>query len=150
MSISLSRNIMSKHESYKKEKDKAILYPGDHVMEWSASNILIVKNNITYTHPDGNLVLPGITKSVLLKIARIIVKEETFILDDLKKADEVFASSITMEAMLVIEMDDQLVVKGNMVVLLNDYRNFISMKSKQCVVQLMNEDRWFYMRRNLL
>lgn len=33
MSISLSRNIMSKHESYKKEKDKAILYPGDHVME---------------------------------------------------------------------------------------------------------------------
>lgn len=114
-SISLLGNIMAKHEAHKKGKDEAILYRDDHVTECSASNISIIKDNIIYTHPDGNLILPGITKLVLLKIARqagITVKEETFTLDDLKEADEVFASSTTMEAMPVIEIDEQLVGDG--------------------------------------
>ncbi|WP_034550808.1 D-amino-acid transaminase [Carnobacterium funditum] len=115
-SISLLGNIMAKHEAHKKGKDEAILYRDNRVTECSTSNISIIKDNIIYTHPDGNLILPGITKSVLFKVARqagITVKEETFTLKELKEADEVFASSTTMEAMPVIEIDGELVGGGN-------------------------------------
>lgn len=114
-SISLLGNIMAKHEAHKKGKDEAILYRGNDVTECSASNISIIKNNILYTHPDGNLILPGITKAVILETARkngMIVKEETFSLKELKEADEVFASSTTMEAMPVVEIDNELVGEG--------------------------------------
>ncbi|MGB3160754.1 MAG: D-amino-acid transaminase [Carnobacterium sp.] len=114
-SISLLGNIMAKHEAHKKGKDEAILYRGNDVTECSASNISIIKNNILYTHPDGNLILPGITKAVILETARktgMIVKEETFSLKELKEADEVFASSTTMEAMPVVEIDNELVGDG--------------------------------------
>ncbi|SEK27171.1 D-alanine aminotransferase apoenzyme [Carnobacterium iners] len=114
-SISLLGNIMAKHEAHKKGKDEAILYRDEAVTECSASNVSIIKNKILYTHPDGNLILSGITKTVLLKVARqrgIIVKEETFTLKDLKEADEVFASSTTMEAMPVVEIDDKPVGDG--------------------------------------
>lgn len=114
-SISLLGNIMAKHEAHKKGKDEAILYRDNHVTECSASNISIIKNNTIYTHPDGNLILPGITKSVLLKVARksgLTVKEQPFTLTELKEADEVFASSTTMEAMPVVEIDNQLVGDG--------------------------------------
>ena len=114
-SISLLGNIMAKHEAHKKGKDEAILYRDTHVTECSASNISIIKDSVLYTHPDGNLILPGITKSLLLRVARqsgMTVKEQPFTLRELKEADEVFASSTTMEAMPVVEIDEQVVGDG--------------------------------------
>ena len=114
-SISLLGNIMAKHEAHKKGKDEAILYRDNYITECSSSNVSIVKDSVLYTHPDGNLILPGITKSLLLRVARqsgMIVKEQPFTLKELKEADEVFASSTTMEAMPVVEIDEQVVGDG--------------------------------------
>ncbi|WP_313468190.1 D-amino-acid transaminase [Carnobacterium sp.] len=107
-SISLLGNIMAKHEAHKLGKDESILHREGNVTECSSSNLSIIKDGVLYSHPDGNLILPGITKLVLLKVARkagIPVREEVFTLEQLKEADEVFASSTTMEAMPVIEID---------------------------------------------
>lgn len=107
-SISLLGNIMAKHEAHKLGKDESILHREGNVTECSSSNLSIIKDGVFYSHPDGNLILPGITKLVLLKVAReagIPVREEAFTLEQLKEADEVFASSTTMEAMPVIEID---------------------------------------------
>lgn len=107
-SISLLGNIMAKHEAHKLGKDESILHREGTVTECSSSNLSIVKDGVLYSHPDGNLILPGITKLVLLKVAReagIPVREEAFTIEQLKEADEVFASSTTMEAMPVIEID---------------------------------------------
>ena len=114
-SISLLGNIMAKHEAHKKGGDEAILHRDGVVTECSSSNVWIIKDDTIYTHPDGNLVLPGITKIMLLKVARkagIPVKEEAFTLEDLKEADEVFASSTTMEAMPITSIDGNLVGNG--------------------------------------
>ncbi|MER2227499.1 MAG: D-amino-acid transaminase [Carnobacterium sp.] len=107
-SISLLGNIMAKHEAHKKGGDEAILHRDGIVTECSSSNVWMIKDDTIYTHPDGNLVLPGITKIMLLKVARkagMLVKEEAFTIEDLKEADEVFASSTTMEAMPIISID---------------------------------------------
>ena len=114
-SISLLGNIMAKHEAHKKGGDEAILHRDGIVTECSSSNVWMIKDNTIYTHPDGNLVLPGITKIMLLKVARkagMLVKEEAFTIEDLKEADEVFASSTTMEAMPIISIDGNPVGHG--------------------------------------
>ena len=68
-SISLLGNIMAKHEAHKKNAEEAILHRDGIVTECSASNVAIVKDEVIYTHPDSNLILPGVTKIVWLKCA---------------------------------------------------------------------------------
>ncbi|MGX7419176.1 D-amino-acid transaminase [Carnobacterium gallinarum] len=107
-SISLLGNVMAKHEAHKKGADEVVQHRDGVVTEGGSANMWMVKDGTIYTHPDGNLVLPGITKIVLLKVAReagIPVKEESFTLEQLKEADEVFTSSTTIEAMPVIEIE---------------------------------------------
>lgn len=101
-SISLLGNIMAKHEAHKKNAEEAILHRDGIVTECSASNVAIVKDEVIYTHPDSNLILPGVTKIVWLKCAEklgIEVKEEPFTLEQLNESDEVFCSSTTIEVM---------------------------------------------------
>ncbi|MGB7366979.1 D-amino-acid transaminase [Carnobacterium jeotgali] len=114
-SISLLGNIMAKHEAHKKGCDEAILHRDGVVTECSSSNAWMIKNDTIYTHPDGNLILPGITKIMLLKVARkagIPVKEEVFTIKDLEEADEVFASSTTIEAMPITHINGNPVGQG--------------------------------------
>ncbi|MFL2099201.1 D-amino-acid transaminase [Desemzia sp. FAM 23989] len=114
-SISLLGNILAKHTAHKEGFDEAVLHRDGIVTECSSSNMWMVKDGIVYTHPDGNLILPGITKIVLLRAAEkagIPVKEETFTLEDLKQADEAFSSSTTIEAMPIIEIDGVAVGQG--------------------------------------
>lgn len=113
--ISLLGNIMLKHEAHKKNAEEAILHRDGIVTECSASNVAIVKDNVIYTHPDGNLILPGITKLKWLECAKeqgISFKEEPFTVEDLLNADEVFCSSSTIEVMPIIEIDGETVGEG--------------------------------------
>lgn len=115
-SISLLGNIMVKHEAHKKNAEEAILHRNGVVTECSASNVAMVKDDVVYTHPDNNLILPGVTKIVWLKCAEelgIEVKEEPFTLEQLSEADEVFCSSTTIEVMPIHTIDGKKVNGGN-------------------------------------
>ncbi|MER2063727.1 MAG: D-amino-acid transaminase [Alkalibacterium sp.] len=112
--ISLLGNIMLKHEAHKKNADEAILHREGIVTECSSSNVAIVKNGAIYTHPDGNLILPGITKVIWKACAtklNIPVYEEPFTTEDLLNADEVFCSSTTKEVMRIRQVDEKLFEK---------------------------------------
>ncbi|WP_208559109.1 D-amino-acid transaminase [Marinilactibacillus kalidii] len=114
-SISLLGNIMAKHEAHKNNAEEAILHRDGIVTECSASNVAIVKDDVIYTHPDGHLILPGVTKIVWLACAKelgIEVKEEPFTLAQLKDADEVFCSSTTIEVMPIHTIDGETVNGG--------------------------------------
>lgn len=113
--ISLLGNIMAKHEAHKKNADEAILHRDGVVTECSASNVAMVKDGVIYTHPDGNLILPGVTKKVWIDCAEdlgIPLKEEPFTVDDLLAADEVFCSSTTIEVMPIVKINGDKVGKG--------------------------------------
>lgn len=107
--ISLLGNIMLKHEAHKKGAEEAVLHRDNIVTECSSSNLAIVKDGEVYTHPDSNLILPGITKIVWLRCARelnIPVHEQPFTTEELLDADEVFCSSTTKEVMPINQIDD--------------------------------------------
>lgn len=108
-SLNLLPNLLAKQTAAEKGCYEAILHRGDTVTEGSSSNVFIVKNGEIKTHPATNLILNGITRQVIARICGendIPFREETFTVDELLNADEVFVASTTSEVMPVIQVDD--------------------------------------------
>lgn len=95
---------------------ESILHRNGTVTECSASNLFAVKDGALYTHQADHLILHGITRQVVIELAKqngIAVHEEAFDIDFLKQADEVFLTSTTAEVMPIISIDGQPVGGGS-------------------------------------
>ncbi len=115
-SLNLLANTLAKQEAVEAGAKEAILIRNnDTVTECTASNLLIVKDGVIYTHPNGNLILDGITKQVVKRLAHeldIPYVEQTFGKQQLLDADEVFLTSTIMEATPIIVIDGRPVGTG--------------------------------------
>ncbi|GAA2910265.1 D-amino-acid transaminase [Enterococcus pseudoavium] len=114
-SISLLGNIMALDEAQQNGYEEAVLVRNGYVTEASASNFWMVKGEVLYTHPDGNLVLPGITKIKIRELARTLnltLKEEAFTVKELFAADECFKTSSVAEILPIVEIDNQPIGDG--------------------------------------
>ncbi|MBC6133975.1 D-amino-acid transaminase [Listeria booriae] len=114
-SLNLLGNTMAKNKAHQAGAFEAILHRGEEVTEGSATNAYIIKDGTLMTHAADNLILSGITRQVILKVARDIgvpVAETGFTLTDLAAADEVFISSTTIEVTPIIEIDGKQVRDG--------------------------------------
>ncbi|MBC2207286.1 D-amino-acid transaminase [Listeria booriae] len=114
-SLNLLGNTMAKNKAHQAGAFEAILHRGEEVTEGSATNAYIIKDGTLMTHAADNLILSGITRQVILKVARDIgvpVAETGFTLADLVTADEVFISSTTIEVTPIIEIDGKQVRDG--------------------------------------
>ena len=69
-SIGLLPNVLAKNQALAAGADEAVFVENDLVTECSASNIFAVIGGRLVTHPVGGKVLPGITRAVLLELAR--------------------------------------------------------------------------------
>jgi D-alanine transaminase len=106
-SLNLLGNVMAKRKAADSECQEAIQHRDGLVTEGSSSNVFIVKNGTLKTHPATNLILNGITRQFVLKIAeqlQVPILEEPFTVEDLLDADEVFITSTTMEVTPVIRL----------------------------------------------
>ncbi|MBC1566631.1 D-amino-acid transaminase [Listeria booriae] len=114
-SLNLLGNTMAKNKAHQAGAFEAILHRGEEVTEGSATNAYIIKDGTLMTHAADNLILSGITRQVILKVARDVgvpVAETGFTLTDLATADEVFISSTTIEVTPIIEIDGKQVRDG--------------------------------------
>lgn len=94
---------------------ESILHRNGIITECSASNLFAVKNGELYTHQADNLILHGITRQVVIDLAKengIAVHEEAFDIAFLKQADELFFTSTTAEIMPLISVDGVAVGNG--------------------------------------
>jgi len=76
------------------------------VSECTAANVFAVRDGVLFTPPLESACLPGVTRAVLLELARaagIEVREQPMRVEDLHAADEVFITSTTREIMPVRE-----------------------------------------------
>lgn len=113
--LNLLANVLAKQEAVERGGYEALLHREGRVTECSSSNVMMVKNGTIYTHPANNLILHGITRAVVLRLAAgagIPVLEEAFDLDALREADEVFITGTTVEAMPVVTVDGRPVADG--------------------------------------
>ncbi|EUJ17869.1 D-amino-acid transaminase [Listeria grandensis] len=114
-SLNLLGNTIAKNKAHQAGAFEAILHRGENVTEGSAANAYIIKDGALITHASNNFILEGITRQVILRVARengIPVVESGFTLADLAVADEVFISSTTIEVTPIIEIDGKLVGDG--------------------------------------
>ena len=114
-SVSLLPNVMAAQKAYEQGAVEAIFIRNGIVTEGSHSSFLAVKNGTIYTHPDSNLVLPGITKIVVREICgelNIPLVEDGFAASELASMDEMMIVGTGSEVTPVVKIDEMTVGNG--------------------------------------
>lgn len=114
---------------------EAVFYRDGIVTECAHSNIFILKGDTLYTHPNGPHILPGITRSNIIKNAPALglkVSETRFGLEDIYTADEVLTSATTSLITRVTSLDKKPVGCKNEACIRNIYQNLYADFTKQC------------------
>ena len=107
-STSLVANVMLRQQAAEANAGDAILIKNGMVTEGTASNVFMVKNNVLITPPTGRQLLPGITRDLVIEIARnnaISVEEREIQEAELYDADEIWMTSSTREIAPVVTIN---------------------------------------------
>ncbi|MFA5326148.1 MAG: D-amino-acid transaminase [Prolixibacteraceae bacterium] len=108
-SISLLPNVMAAQKAYENGAAETIFIRNGIVTEGSHSSFMAVKNGVVFTHPDSNLILPGITRKVVLEICRennINIVEEGILASELAGMDEMMIVGTGSEITPVVKFDE--------------------------------------------
>ncbi|HZL12409.1 MAG TPA: D-amino-acid transaminase [Prolixibacteraceae bacterium] len=114
-SISLLPNVLAAEKAHEQDAVEAIFIRNGIVTEGSHSSFMAVKDGVVYTHPDSNLILPGITKMVIREICKannIKVVEEGIPASVLTIMDEMMIVGTGSEVSPVVKLDETLVGNG--------------------------------------
>lgn len=96
-SLNYLDNVLARYEANQRGFDDAIfLNSKGFLTESTSANLFVVKNNIIFTPPISDGLLPGVTREVILKNAlkkNIPIRECSLSLSDLKNGSEVFLTN---------------------------------------------------------
>ncbi len=113
--ITLLANILLRQQAVDEDCAEAILVIDDQVTEGAASNVFAVLDGTLTTPPNSNRILPGITRDVILQLARenrLPVVEAAISLKQLRTASEIWLTSSTREILPVVHLDGSVVGNG--------------------------------------
>jgi D-alanine transaminase len=113
--IALLPNAMLRQQAIDAGAAEAILVRDGFMTEGAASNIFVVKNGRALTPPKGPLILPGVTRDLVLELARVhgVPCEERAVSEsELRNADEVWMTSSTKEILAITRLDGKVVGSG--------------------------------------
>jgi D-alanine transaminase len=111
-SISLLPVVLANQKAIENGTEEAILIRNGLITEGTHTNFFAVKEDTVFTAPLSNLILGGITRSVVIELCsklKIIVKEEHIHKDELKNYKEFFITSTTKEITPIFQIDDWIV-----------------------------------------
>jgi D-alanine transaminase len=114
-SVNLLANVLARQQAKQARMFEAILVKDGRVTEGAVSNVMAVKGGAVITAPEGPLILSGITRAVVLELARkdgIPVQERAIPQADLISVDELFLTGTTVEVVGVVKVDDKVVGTG--------------------------------------
>jgi D-alanine transaminase len=113
--VQLLPNVLAKQAAVEAAAFEAIFIRDGIATEGTHSNIFAVLNGELRTHPANNLILPGVTRDVVLELARelrIPAREEPVTAADLRRAEELFFTGTTTDVLPVVRVDDFTVGSG--------------------------------------
>jgi D-alanine transaminase len=115
-SLNLLSNVLGKQQAKEARCYEAVMVRGEHVTEGTSSNFFVIKDGLLWTHPATNLILKGITRTIILeRLAKELdlpVLEKPFDVSFVKGATEVFLSGTSTEIMPVVSIDGTVVHDG--------------------------------------
>lgn len=113
--VQLLPNVMAKQKAAAAGAVEAILVRDGVVMEGTHSSVLGVKDGELRTHPLSPLILPSVTREVIIEIAKqqgIPVRERAFSSKELFELDELFVAGTTTDVTPIVEVDGKRIGSG--------------------------------------
>ena len=113
--ITLLPNSLLKQQAKDAGAEEALLIRDGYLTEGSSSNAYAVIDGVIYTAPKDEKILPGITRDVVLSIAKkagIPLVEEAVAESQLTTADELWVSSSTKEVLSITRLNGVKVGQG--------------------------------------
>jgi D-alanine transaminase len=114
-SIALLGNVLLRQAAEDAGADESILVRDGRMTEGSSTNVLVVKSGEVVTPPKNNLLLPGITRDLVLELARdagMPCAEREVASDELDEADEIWLASSSRGVVPVTRLDGRPVGNG--------------------------------------
>ena len=131
--ISLLPNVLLRQEALDQGAAEAILIRDGLATEGAASNLFCVIDGVITTPPKGPMLLPGITRDLVLELAAdhdLPHQEKDISLAELQQAEEIWLTSSTKEILSVTRLDGKAVADGKpgplykrMLTLYQDYKH---------------------------
>ncbi len=113
--ISLLPNILLRQQALDHGAQEAILLRDGEATEGAASNLFIVQQGCIITPAKGPLLLPGITRDLILELAHkesLCIKEQPVSEAQLLAAEEIWLTSSTKEILPVCSLNEKTVGEG--------------------------------------
>ncbi|TAL08698.1 MAG: D-amino acid aminotransferase [Nitrospirae bacterium] len=113
--IGLLANVLAKQQARDQGAQEALFVRDGAVLEGATSNVMLVEKRCLVTPPEGPLLLPGVTRRVVLGLAQaagVAVKERPVREDELYAADEVLLTGTTIEVLPVARVNGRPVGAG--------------------------------------
>ncbi len=114
-SVSLLPNTMLFNKAVENGAEECILVRDGYITEATHSSVCAVKNGVLVTRPLSDLILPGITRKVVLEICAansIPVEERLFSKEEVLEMDELFISGTGSEITPVFQVDNTVIGNG--------------------------------------
>ena len=114
-SINLLANVLARQQAKESGVFEAILVRNGEVTEGSVSNVFVVKNRTLVTAPVGTRILSGVTREVVVGVAKqegFEVQERYPSQAELYAASEVFLTGTTVEVLAIIRIDGRIIGGG--------------------------------------
>ena len=115
-SLNYLNNILAKIEALDSNVPEAIMYNHEgYVAEATGDNVFIVRNGVIYTPPVEAGALEGITRGVVIRLAKeenLEVVEKNLTRFDLYVCDEFFLTGTAAEVIGVVEVDGRVIGDG--------------------------------------
>jgi D-alanine transaminase len=106
--IQLLPNVLAKQQAAEHDAIDAVMVRDGVVTESSHANVLGVLDGVIRTHPINHRILAGVTRAVVLDIARDLalpVREEAFSETDIPRLTELFLVGTTTDVMPVVRVN---------------------------------------------
>lgn len=114
--IQLLPNVMARQAAAERGAIEAIMIRDGVVTEGSHTNVAGVLDGVIRTHPTNHLILPGVTRAIVLDLARSLgftVSEQPITETDLSRLDELFLVGTTTDVMPIVRLNDHPVGTGD-------------------------------------
>ncbi len=113
--IQLLPNVLAKQRAAEGGVYEAVMVRDGIITEGSSTNVFVVVDDVLCTHPATHRILPGVTRDVVLELARaarLRVAEREVRVEELRVASELFITSTTNDVMPVVLVDGERLGSG--------------------------------------
>lgn len=113
--INLAANVLAKQEAVEKGAHEALFVRDGVIIEGSSTNVFAVREGTLITFPLSHLILAGITRGIVLELAREAgypVREEPIFLSDLPRLQELFVTGTLSEVLPIVRVDGKEIGTG--------------------------------------